>query len=83
MVVAWLLRYPAWRAGEFVSRARESSGPSHVVFVVANHFEPGLSRPALARLEKWCELARATGDAIRDHDGNALSSHEFLSGGTI
>ena len=74
----WLLRYPAWRAGEFVSRAKESNGSTHLVFIVANHFEPGLGRPALARLEKWCELARATGEAIRDHDGTPFRHTNFF-----
>ena len=74
----WLLRYPAWRAGEFVSRARNSGSPSHLIFVVANHFEPGLGQTALRRLEKWCELARATGDAIRDHDGTPFRHTNFF-----
>lgn len=74
----WLLRYPAWRAGEFLSRARESSGPKHLVFVVANHFEPGLGETALRRVEKWCELARATGDALRDHDGTPFRHTNFF-----
>ena len=74
----WLLRYPAWRAAESLSRAKDPSGPSHLVFVVANHFEPGLGRPALERLEKWCKLARATGDAIRDHDGTPFRHTNFF-----
>jgi hypothetical protein len=74
----WLLRYPAWRANEFVSRVRDSGGPSHLVFVVANHFEPGLGQTALKRLEKWCDLARATGDALRDHDGTPFRHTNFF-----
>jgi hypothetical protein len=74
----WLLRYPAWRAGELVRRARDSGGPSHLIFVVANHFEPGLGQTALKRLEQWCELARATGDAIRDHDGMPFRHTNFF-----
>ncbi|HSS20830.1 MAG TPA: hypothetical protein VLL54_12205 [Pyrinomonadaceae bacterium] len=74
----WLLRYPAWRAGEFFSRLREPTGPSHLVFLVANHFEPGLGSTALRRLEKWCDLARATGDAIRDHDGTPFRHTNFF-----
>jgi hypothetical protein len=74
----WLLRYPAWRAGEFVSRARNSDSPTHLIFLVANHFEPGLGQTALRRLEKWCELARATGDAIRDHDGTPFRHTNFF-----
>jgi hypothetical protein len=74
----WLLRYPAWRAGEVVSRAKDQGGVSHVIIVVANHFEPGLGPTALSRLEKWCELARATGDAIRDHDGTPFRHTNFF-----
>jgi hypothetical protein len=74
----WLLRYPAWRAGEFVSRPKDSSGARHLILVVANHFEPGLGRTALARLETWCELAQATGDAIRDHDGTPFRHTNFF-----
>lgn len=74
----WLLRYPAWRAGEVVSRAKDPGSVSHVIIVVANHFEPGLGPTALSRLEKWCELARATGDAIRDHDGTPFRHTNFF-----
>lgn len=74
----WLLRYPAWRAGEFISRPKSSDGPNHLIFLVANHFEPGLGDVAMARLEKWCELARATGDAIRDHDGTPFRHTNFF-----
>ena len=74
----WLLRYPTWRAGESLSRAKEPSGPSHLIFVVANHFEPGLGSVALGRLAKWCDLARATGDAIRDHDGTPFRHTNFF-----
>ncbi len=74
----WLLRYPAWRAGELVSRWKNPTGVSHLIFVVANHFEPGLGQMALTRLEKWCELARATGDSIRDHDGTPFRHTNFF-----
>ncbi|HEV7472418.1 MAG TPA: hypothetical protein VGN90_00110 [Pyrinomonadaceae bacterium] len=74
----WLLRYPAWRAGEALGRMRDSGAPSHLVFVVANHFEPGLGPTALKRLEKWCELARTTGDALRDHDGTPFRHTNFF-----
>jgi hypothetical protein len=74
----WLLRYPAWRAGEFLSRLNDPGNASHLIFVVANHFEPGLGQTALNRLEKWCELARATGDALRDHDGTPFRHTNFF-----
>jgi hypothetical protein len=74
----WLIRYPAWRASEVVNRAKSPSDVTHLIFTVANHFEPGLGDEALARLEKWCELARTTGDAIRDHDGTPFRHTNFF-----
>lgn len=73
----WLLRYPAWRARQLSSMS-VSNGPTHLIFVVANHFEPGLGDEALRRLDKWCALARATGDAIRDHDGTPFRHTNFF-----
>jgi len=74
----WLLRYPAWRAGEAVRRSGASNGPLHLIFLVANHFEPGLGTTAIRRLERWCELARSTGDAIRDEDGTPFRHTNFF-----
>jgi len=74
----WLLRYPAWRASERLRRAWGSSGATHLIFLIANHFEPGLGQTALDRLERWCELARSTGDAIRDHDGTPFRHTNFF-----
>lgn len=74
----WLLRYPVWRTREFVSRGQNGSGPTHLIFVVANHFEPGLGDQALRRVEKWSELAKATGDAVRDHDGTPFRHTNFF-----
>lgn len=74
----WLLRYPPWRAAELVRRMRRPDGESHIVFMVANHFEPGLGDEALRRLERWCELARKTGDAARDHDGSPFRHTNFF-----
>ena len=73
----WLLRYPFWRTRELVRSLTESNEPRHLVFLVANHFEPGLGAEALARLEAWCKLARATGDAVRDHDGTPFRHTNF------
>jgi hypothetical protein len=73
----WLLRYPAWRAGQ-LRRNSASNGHTHLIFVVANHFEPGSDDEALRRLDKWCALARATGDAIRDHDGTPFRHTNFF-----
>lgn len=75
----WLIRYPLWRAGQLY-RARNPStiGPTHLIFIVANHFEPGSGDEALRQLDKWCALARTTGDAIRDHDGTPFRHTNFF-----
>jgi hypothetical protein len=73
----WLARYPFWRANQLL-RNGASVGPQHLIFVVANHFEPGLGDEALRRLDKWCELARSTGDVIRDHDGTPFRHTNFF-----
>ena len=73
----WLLRYPFWRAGE-IARRPNGLSQTHVIFVVANHFEPGLGDQALRRLEKWSKLARATGEAVRDHDGTPFRHTNFF-----
>ena len=74
----WLLRYPFWRSRELIRGMTESNETRHLVFLVANHFEPGLGTEALARLDAWCKLARATGDAVRDHDGTPFRHTNFF-----
>lgn len=73
----WLMRYPFWRAGE-IARRPNGLSRTHVIFVVANHFEPGLGDQALRRLEEWSKLARTTGEAIRDHDGTPFRHTNFF-----
>jgi hypothetical protein len=73
----WLTRYPFWRAGELCRRLWEARGPRHLIFVVANHFEPAwngkgawLDGPAQqARVAQWCEQAARIGSTVRDSDG--------------
>lgn len=72
----WLLRYPFWRAGEFAGRS--SHKPVHLILLVANHFEPAVTDDGLVQLEKWCKLARSTGDAVRDHDGTPFRHTNFF-----
>src|SRR5678816_2408224 len=74
----WLMRYPFWRFQKTLSQLNRSNRPAHLIFVVANHFEPGLGQPALKRVEAWCKLARATGDAVRDHDGTRFRHTNFF-----
>ncbi len=84
----WLARYPFWRAGAATRRALEGDGPVHLVVVVANHFEPSWSeRGGLLpldeqrrRLDRWCDVARATGEAVRDVDGTPFRHTNFYPG---
>ncbi len=88
----WLLRYPSWRAREFVSRIVGDDAPAHLIFIIANHFEPGYNEEPnelgglgitldwstqISRVERWCKQARAIGDAVRDHDGTPLRHTNF------
>ena len=73
----WLVKYPFWRLQEIFSRSSVAE-PTHIILLVADHFEPGLGDEGLFRLDKWCETARATGDRIRDHDGTAFRHTNFF-----
>ena len=73
----WLMRYPFWRAREFAGRSTaEKSTPQHLIFIVANHFEPAWNEQGtpldwnaqLTVLDRWCEQARSIGLAVRDVD---------------
>lgn len=74
----WLVRYPLWRANELRHRWSESNEQTHIIFLIANHYEPALGQTALERVEKWCELAQATGDSVRDHDGTPFRHTNFF-----
>lgn len=74
----WLLRYPAWRVRELTSRMTDSKVPSHLIFLIANHFEPVMGSAGLIQLEHWCKLARTTGNAVRDHDGTRFRHTNFF-----
>jgi hypothetical protein len=81
----WLLRYPQWRAGEWVRRLTEPTGMQHLILVVANHFEPSWDASGImvdvarqqARVDDWCEAAREIGEAVRDHDGTPFRHTNF------
>ncbi len=74
----WLLRYPAWRLRELTNRAKDVEGPTHLIFLVANHFEPPIGPEGLPELKKWCQLARSTGAALRDEDGTPFRHTNFF-----
>jgi len=75
--IPWLVRYPFWRAKELGRRLSETSGETHVIFLVANHWEPGTGPQAIPRVEQWMKLARETGNALRDGDGAAFRHTNF------
>ena len=74
----WLIRYPAWRARAWASRLSEGAGSRYLIILVANHFEPPMGPTGLPELEKWCKLARATGNAVRDVDGTPFRHTNFF-----
>lgn len=83
----WLLRYPMWRAGELLQRMRESGRQTHLILIVANHFEPSWSRNGtvdlrtqIRRLDDWCNKARALGESVRDSDGTPFRHTNFYPG---
>jgi hypothetical protein len=55
----------------------EAVSHKHLIFVVANHFEPGWDESGIAmdwdrqiaRVGKWIDQARALGDSFKDSDG--------------
>jgi len=72
----WLVRYPLWRAAQILV-AEDSADLKHIILVVANHFEPGVGRQAVAPVDRWCRLARSTGNSLRDHD-QTLFRHTYF-----
>jgi hypothetical protein len=66
-------------------RSFAGAGHEHLILVVANHFEPGwderMSSVDLAtqraRVDEWCDQARATGEATRDCDGTPFRHTYF------
>jgi hypothetical protein len=82
----WLARYPFWRAREMVSRLTSDSGPKHLLFLVANHFEPSWRKEGgflplieqMARLEEWCRMARTTGALLRDSNDRPFRHTNFF-----
>lgn len=79
----WLARYPLNRASALL---RQDSGqPKHLIFTIADHFEPSWSRDGLLdlnrqrrRLDDYHKLARKTGAAIIDADGTKFRHTNFF-----
>jgi hypothetical protein len=81
----WLVRYPLWRAYEAFGRRALGEAPTHLVIVVANHFEPAWTENGVAlnwseqmkRVDDWCQQARTIGEAVRDEDGTPFRHTNF------
>ena len=91
----WVVRYPFWRARNIVRRIIDDSGPAHLIFVIANHFEPAYNEEPnefgslgvtlswetqMSLLQGWCRQARVSGKAVADHDGTPLRHTNFYPG---
>src|ERR1051325_9601401 len=74
----WLVRYQLWRARQLIFAESQREGPTHIVFVIADHFEPGVGKQAFGLVERWCRLARSTGSSVRDHDGTPFRHTYFF-----
>jgi hypothetical protein len=80
----WLARYPVARAASLFEP--RGNGQKHVIFTIANHFEPSWSEYGLLdldtqrrRLDEYCKSARKTGEAVLDADGTKFRHTNFYS----
>lgn len=83
----WLIRYPLLRNGETLSDFKYGENKRHLIFVVANHFEPGWKPKGChsldeqrRRLDEWYRLARNTGESTIDSDGTKFRHTNFYPG---
>lgn len=80
--LSWLMRYPFVRAGNLLGEKFE--GQKHIIFTVANHFEPSWKAQGfhdlptqIKRLNEWHKMARKTGEAVLDADGTKFRHTNF------
>ena len=78
----WLARYPFVRAKNFLEQTAFEK--KHLIFIIANHFEPAWSANGFLdlesqrrRLDEYYKLARATGETVRDSDGTKFRHTNF------
>lgn len=86
----WLARYPLWRMREMADRrnAQQHDAPAHIIFVIANHFEPSWSEDGISlslaeqmrKVEDWSERARRFGRLVVDSDGTPFRHTYFFPG---
>ncbi|NNE66282.1 MAG: hypothetical protein HKN33_06925 [Pyrinomonadaceae bacterium] len=70
----WMVRYPAERTRSFLGKTAFEK--KHVIFTIADHFEPSWSNDGLLPLsqqkrvlDNYYELAQRTGDRLKDSNG--------------
>lgn len=78
----WLVRYPAARFAAIMERTAFEK--KHIIFTIADHFEPAWSpngyldlKTQISRLEEYRKVARTTGEAVRDSDGTKFRHTNF------
>lgn len=78
----WLIRYPFARANSFFERTAFEK--KHIIFTIANHFEPAWSAKGVLdldaqrrRLDEYYKLAKKTGETTRDSSGVKFSHTNF------
>ena len=80
----WLLRYPFWRSYERLRRPFELPQKTHLIILVANHFEPAWTdgptplswSEQMRRVDDWGEKVRAL-SVVRDYDGKPFTHTNF------
>ena len=84
----WLSRYPLWRGRETISRLLDKSDFQHLVFLVADHFEPAWKNAGVPvdlstqrhRLDDWIQQAESIGGRIKDKHGRPFAHTYFFPG---
>jgi hypothetical protein len=81
----WLVRCPFSRARSLFRE--KPSDPKCIIFTIANHFEPSWKPDGLLdvdtqrrRVDNYYELARKTGESVRDVDGTKFRHTNFYPG---
>ena len=74
----WLIRYPVWRARQLVDTDANHNGLTHIIFLIANHFEPGVGKEAKGPVDRWYKLAWRNGRLLQDHDGTFFRHTYFF-----
>ena len=76
------MRYPGLRAMSFLEQTAYEQ--KHIIFTIANHFEPGWGiggvldhKTQIERLNAYHKMARDTGEAVRDADGTKFRHTNF------